>query len=369
MRNPNPSMLDMNRAVLNNPKILFKMHPLRTLSSLLNYKFRDSRLQQLFGRYSTYVGGSPLESPALLSLIWQAEARGVWSIKGGMKKLARVLEKLAKDRGASFHYSTEVKELNIKYDRLVSVTDNLNKSHEADKFIFNGDPRALALGKLGQEVKKVAPNEADCERSLSAYVWGFDAKVSGPDLVHHNVFFSDVKNSEFYDIKKGKMPVDPSIYICAQDRGKNAPYPTTERFEIILNAPPVSRRKSTPEDYEKCKEITFKRLEMFGLNFQLNLKRENLTTPQDFEELFPASDGSLYGRSPHSLLATLKRPKCVTSLQNLFLVGGGVHPGAGVPMATLCAQLAVEEMTKDQTSILTFPQMATHGGTLTESTR
>ena len=165
------------------------------------------------------------------------------------------------------------------------------------------------------------------------------------------------------------MPVDPSIYICAQDRGKNAPYPTTERFEIILNAPPVSKRKSTPEDYGKCKEITFKRLEMFGLTFQSKLKRENLTTPQDFEGLFPASDGSLYGRSPHSLLATLKRPKCATSLQNLFLVGGGVHPGAGVPMATLCAQLAVEEMTKDQTSISTFLQMATHGGTLTESTR
>ena len=246
------------------------MHPLRTLSSLLNYKFRDSRLQQLFGRYATYVGGSPLESPALLSLIWQAEARGVWSIKGGMKKLARVLEKLAKDRGVSFHYSTEVKELNIKYGRLVSVTDNLNISHEADKFIFNGDPRALALGKLGHELKKVAPNEADCERSLSAYVWGFDAKVSGPDLVHHNVFFSDVTHSEFYDITKGKMPADPSIYICAQDRGKNAPYPTTERFEIILNAPPVSKRKSTPEDYEKCKEITFKRLEMFGLTFNQN---------------------------------------------------------------------------------------------------
>ena len=369
MQNPNPSMLDMNRAVLNNPKILFKMHPLRTLSGLLNYKFRDKRLQQLFGRYATYVGGSPLESPALLSLIWQAEARGVWSVKGGMKKLARVLEKLAADRGASFHYNTEVKNLNIKHDRLVSVTDNLNISHEADKFIFNGDPRALALGRLGQKVKKAASKEADCERSLSAYVWGFDAKVSGPDLVHHNVFFSDVTNSEFYDIKKGKMPVDPTIYICAQDRGKNAPYPTTERFEIILNAPPVSRRKSTPEDYEKCKEITFKRLEMFGLTFQSKLKRENLTTPQDFEGLFPASDGSLYGRSPHSLLAALKRPKCVTSLQNLFLVGGGVHPGAGVPMATLCAQLAVEEMTKDQTSISTFPQMATHGGTLTESTR
>ena len=114
--------------------------------------------------------------------------------------------------------------------------------------VFDGDPRALAMGKLGQSVKKAAAKEATGERSLSAYVWGFDAKVSGPDLVHHNVFFSDEPNSEFYDIKQGKMPIDPSIYICAQDRGNNAPYPTTDRFEIILYAPPVSKRKSTPED-------------------------------------------------------------------------------------------------------------------------
>ena len=215
MQNPNPSMLDMNRAVLNNPKILFKMHPLRTLSGLLNYKFQDKRLRQLFGRYATYVGGSPLESPALLSLVWQAEAKGVWSIKGGMRKLARVIEQLAKARGASFNYGTDIKEFNTKGDRVVSITDTFEKKHEADKFIFNGDPRALALGKLGQSVKKAAAKEATGERSLSAYVWGFDAKVSGPDLVHHNVFFSDEPNSEFYEIKQGKMPIDPSIYICA----------------------------------------------------------------------------------------------------------------------------------------------------------
>ena len=369
MQNPKPSLLDMNRAVLSNPRILTKIHPYRSLSGSLKLKFSDYRLQQLFARYATYVGGSPLESPALLSLIWQAEARGVWSIKGGMKKLASVLEKLALDRGASFTYDSEVKEFNTEGDRLVSITDNLGNKHRADKFIFNGDPRALAVGKLGHAVKKAATKEANCDRSLSAYVWGFDAKVSGLDLVHHNVFFSNEPNSEFGEIKRGKMPSDPSIYVCAQDRGKNAPYPDIERFEIILNAPPVSKRKSTPEDYEKCKETTFKRLETFGLTFQSKLKRGNLTTPEDFEALFPASDGSLYGRSPHSLLATLRRPKCVTPLKNLFLVGGGVHPGAGVPMATLCAQLAVEEITKGQISTSTFPQMDTPGGTLTASTR
>ena len=62
-----------------------------------------------------------MESPALLSLVWQAEAQGVWSIKGGMRKLARVIEQLAKIRGASFNYGTDIKEFNTKGDRVVSL--------------------------------------------------------------------------------------------------------------------------------------------------------------------------------------------------------------------------------------------------------
>ena len=76
-----------------------------------------------------YVGGSPLESPALLSLVWQAEAQGVWSIKGGMRKLARVIEQLSKARGASFNYGTDIKEFNTKDDRVVSITDTFENKY------------------------------------------------------------------------------------------------------------------------------------------------------------------------------------------------------------------------------------------------
>ena len=310
----------------------------------LKSKFSDPKLQQLFGRYSTYVGGSPHNSPALMALVWQAEARGVWTVKGGISSVARAIEKLAIDRGVEFIYGHKVTEIQ-KSDFLVSkVCLDDGTCHTADAVIFNGDPRALALGLLGDDLRNIADKTRNANRSLSANVWGFEANTINQNLVHHNVFFSDKVNSEFYEIERGQIPLDPTLYICAQDREEANKQQKTERFEIILNAPPLSKRKSNKEDFEICKSVTLERFKNFGLNFQVDLERKNLTTPKDFNHLFPATEGSLYGQSPDGMMATFQRPKCVTSIANLFLVGGGVHPGAGVPMATLSALLAVVEM-------------------------
>ena len=127
---------------------------------------------------------------------------------------------------------------------------------------------------------------------------GFDAKCSGPDLVHHNVFFADTPNSEFRDIALGQMPNDPTIYVCAQDRGKSHVPPEIENFELILNAPPLTQRQPEQEDFERCNEITFQRLEQFGLSFHGKRARQHLTMPQDFEALFPASEGSTLRAEP-----------------------------------------------------------------------
>ena len=53
--------------------------------------------------------------------------------------------------------------------------------------------------------------------------------------------------------------------------------------------------------------------------------------------MFPASQGSLYGRSPHGMMAAFKRPTARTRCRGLYLTGGGAHPGAGVPMAVFSA--------------------------------
>jgi len=87
------------------------MAPHLTLAQSLARQFSEPKLAQLFGRYATYVGGSPDASPAILSLIWHAEAQGVWHVKGGMHQLAVAIEALAKSHGARFIYGADIAEI------------------------------------------------------------------------------------------------------------------------------------------------------------------------------------------------------------------------------------------------------------------
>jgi 1-hydroxycarotenoid 3,4-desaturase len=231
--------------------------------------------------------------------------------------------------------------------------------------VFNGDPRALATGLLGEGARPAVPSSAIEPRSLSANVWTFAARPHGPDLHHHNVFFGPDPRREFGPIADGRLPEDPTLYICAQDRGTGRNPPETERFEIIMNAPPLGPGQT--EDMEQCRTRTFRTLAAHGLTFGPEPPDTALTTPARFEALFPASLGSLYGRSPHGLTAAFARPTARSRVPGLYLAGGGTHPGAGVPMATLSGRHAAEAILTDRTSTSRSRRTATPGGTSTAS--
>ena len=358
-----PSQKALTFQVMRNPSLIRAMSPHLSLAKSLEKRFANSKLSQLFGRYATYVGGSPYHSPSILSLIWDAEARGVWSVVGGMHMLACAIEDLAMTRGAEFRYNTDVTRIETQKDQVCAVHVG-DERIPADVVLFNGDPRALVQGDLGHFAGTAVSASGVEPRSLSALVHTFAAVPAGIDLKQHNVFFADNPKAEFGPLAKGENPKDATLYVHAQDRDRTQPLGVLERFEIILNAPPVqSEDPTSSEEIDQCQTQVFNRLADFGLTFSPKPKRESLTTPQMFGEMFPASNGSLYGLSPHGLMAAFKRPTAQTRVRGLYLVGGGSHPGAGVPMATLSAKHAAEAILSDQISTLMSRQVDTHGGT------
>jgi 1-hydroxycarotenoid 3,4-desaturase len=326
--------------------------------SALGSYFPDPRLRQLFGRYTTYCGSSPFQTPATLMLIADVEARGVWAIDGGMSALANALERLAREKGVVFHYGQPVSRITVKDRSATGVEMTSGERLPATQIIFNGDPAALASGLLGNDVTTATRRMSEKGRSLSAMVWLVKGKTSGFDLDHHNVFFSPDYPSEFRDIANGRLPSAPTAYVCALGQ---------ERLQVIVNAPANGDHHIySTEEKEQCTANMLERLRSCGLELEQPLPHK-LVTPTDFASLFPATGGALYGRASHGWAASFLRPGSRTAIRGLYLAGGATHPGAGVPMAALSGRLASEALLSDLGSTRPSLRRAIAGGMSTRS--
>jgi len=352
------------------------MRPHQNMWKALGGFFPDPRLQQLFGRYATYCGSSPFAAPATLMLIAHVEATGVWLIDGGIHALAKGLRTIAEAKGVRFRMGTAVAEiLTERGEGAVGVRLVNGDRIAADAVICNADPGAIAEGKFGGQARRAVKPLARQKRSLSAMVWFAHTKTSGFDLSHHNVFFSSGYAREFNQIAGGQTPSAPSVYVCAQDRGgrESAPnqpvHETRERIQIIVNAPANGDTHTySSKETEQCTAQMRRTLEACGLTLEADMPHE-VASPSDWERLFPATGGALYGRASHGSAASFLRQGPRTAIPGLYCAGGATHPSAGVPMAALSGILAAKKVDADLASTRRFHPAAIAGGISTRSAR
>lgn len=367
MRHATPSIT--NLIAQSGMRDLWGIKPFSSFWQTLCKQFRDQRLRQLFGRYTTYCGSSPFEAPATLMLIAHAEQAGVWLVDGGMQTIANALAKLASRNGATFRYATEADQIVTRNGQVSGIHLDTGEILDADVAIVNADVAALSTGLFGDDVSRCVPKLPASKRSLSAVTWAMLAEAKGSPLLRHTVFFGNDYASEFDDIfQKSRCPQTPTVYICAQDRndwyGEGPEGP--ERLFLIMNAP--ARGDShplEPEELEQCEDRVFGLLEYCGLKLKRQEDTTVRTTPSDFNQLFPATGGAIYGMASHGWRASFQRPGCQTRVRGLFLTGGSVHPGPGVPMAALSGRQAAATVLADFASTRTFHATATAGGTST----
>jgi len=349
---PNPVSL-AGRVGLRGLPELMRISPFATMWSELGRYFADPRLRQLFGRYATYCGSSPFLAPATLMLVAHVEQDGVWLVDGGMHRVAQTLAALAQQRGAALRFDAPVDEILSRNGRACGVRLTGGETLQADAIVFNGDVAALGAGLLGRAVREAAAPVAPAQRSLSALTWNLLAPTRGFPLSRHTVFFSDDSAREFDDIfAHGRLPVSPTVYVCAQDRSDDgAPHSAPERLLLIVNAPANGdAHPFTHEELARCEARTFHAMERCGLQVQRSPEHTLMTTPQDFERLFPATGGALYGQASHGWAASFSRPGARSRMPRLYLAGGSVHPGPGVPMAALAGRQAAASVLADRAS-------------------
>lgn len=363
---PNPLTLS-SRIGLHRPDKLFAIRPFETMWHALSKHFEDPRLRQLFGRYATYNGSSPFLAPATLMLIAHVEQEGVWTVAGGMQRLAEALQKLAVAKGAVFRFGEEAKRIETGNGRAKGVVLATGERLAAGAVVMNGDVAALGAGLLGSDIASAVKPVASEDRSLSAVTWAITAETQGFPLVRHNVFFSRDYAAEFDDVfRRSRLPASPTIYVCAQDRHDRAEELKSERLLMLVNAPPNGdTRNLSLEEMAKCEAQIFSQLERCGL--MVLAQAAHITTPADFHRLFPATGGALYGRASHGWSNPFRRPGSATKIPGLYLAGGSTHPGAGVPMATLSGRLAARRLIADRASMQTFRPAGMCGGISTAS--
>ncbi|PDW00708.1 phytoene desaturase family protein [Candidatus Chloroploca asiatica] len=328
-----------------------RIDALRSVDAAVRSFFRSPYLRQVFNRYATYNGSSPYLSPATFNVIAYIEmAEGGWYVRGGMYALAVALQRLAEELGVEIRCHSPVAEI-LEHDGAamgVRLTDGAVLW--AQQVIVNADPRYAYQALLPGQTR-IARQLARLEPSCSGFVLFLGVKRIYEQLAHHNIFFSTDYPGEFAAIfEKGVPPVDPTVYVaatCLTDPG-HAP-PGHMNLFVLVNAPVVNDRVCWQREAEPYRDLVVRKLERMGLtNLQDEIVYEQIWTPATIATIYNAAGGAIYGLASNNRFSAFLRPPLrARGLRHLYFVGGGTHPGGGIPLVLLSGRAVAERVLAD----------------------
>jgi phytoene desaturase len=270
-------------------------------------------------------------------------AFGGWYVRGGLAGLADALARRCTTLGVSVHTGVSVEAITTAHGRVSGITV-AGTPIPADVVVSNVDALALYRDLLPTPTRaaKVAP------RSLAGFVQLLAVHGRTPDLAHHSVFFPAGYDAEF-DAIFGREPrpvPDPAIYVSVPDDPTIGP-PGSEAWFVLVNAPPQGRVDwRAPGRAERYADHVLAVLARRGLDVRDRIGFREIRTPADVESATATPGGAIYGSPAHGLLRTPNRGP----VAGLYLVGGSTHPGGGLPMVALSAQIVAGMVEADEVS-------------------
>ena len=332
--------------------------PWQTLRSMGRRTLGDWRARQVFDRYATYSGSDPRRAPAVLATIPYVEATfGAWHIAGGLRSLGDALATRLDERGVPIRLSTRATRILLSGERVSGVEVEGGEVLPADVVVANADASTVYGSLLGDRAPKDPVKRlARATPSLSGFVLLLAVEGRTPGLTHNNVWFPREYDREF-DAIFGREPGpvdDPTIYACVPDDPAMRPE-GSEAWFVLVNAPrhsdggrvPGTIDWDAPGRAEAYADHVLARLAGRGTALTGRVLWREVRTPADLERATGAPGGAIYGTSSNGARAAFLRPQNASPIPGLFLVGCSAHPGGGLPLVSISAEIVADLVESD----------------------
>ncbi|WP_082695607.1 phytoene desaturase family protein [Mycobacterium sp. IS-1742] len=327
------------------PADLRAVAPWQTIDGLGRRVLTDPRMRMWLNRYATYSGSDPRRTPAVLSVTAFVEQEfGSWYVPGGLRRIVEAVEQRCGALGVEIHTGAAVDAVTVSGGRTTGVrVDGVEVS--ADAVVSDADAGVLyerllpprAGGALRRRLRGRSP-------SMGGFVvlLGLSGRRPGPA---HRIYFPRDYAAEF-DAIFGRAPrpvPDPTIYVHAPDDPALRPDDDSESWFVLVNAPAHNPAGGVDWDAPGLREHYTRRvldlLAERGADVRDRVRFVEVITPADLERRTGAPGGTIYGTASHGPRAALRRPANRSRVPGLYLVGGSAHPGGGIPLVLMSAEI------------------------------
>ncbi|MDQ0256173.1 phytoene desaturase [Evansella vedderi] len=325
----------------------------KTMYEVAAKYFKDERLRQAFSFQAKYIGMSPWECPGAFSILPFIEHEyGIHHPIGGLNQLTKAMARVVKEYGGNIYTNSGVNKLIIKDKQVTGVQLDNGEIVHGDEVILNADFAYAMTTLVDDSKRRKYKNKVLEKKKYTCSTFMIYAGINYPlSLDHHTFIFSKDFKKYMQDITKcGNVPKDPSIYLQHATATDKTRSPKGKSSLYILV--PVPNNFSNI-DWEEEK-LTFRQLiwsiieKKTGVhNIQSHIEMEKIITPNNWEKDHFVFRGANFSFSHYfSQLMYFRPHNDFEEFQNVWLVGGGTHPGSGLPTifesARITAKLLME---------------------------
>jgi phytoene desaturase len=335
---------------------LVRLSGYRSVSGLVNKYIRDPRLRIALSFHPLLVGGNPLNTSGIYCLILHLERKfGVHFPAGGTGALVTGMVRLIEGQGNAVRTSATVSRIRVEKDKAVGVQLANGENLDADIVISNACAAYTYQHLLGGKRRRWTDRKiARAKFSMGLFVWYFGTNRRFEDVPHHTILLGPRHDPLLRDIFDRKiLAEDFSLYLhrpTATDPTL-AP-PGCDGFYVLSPVPNLQGDTDwsrAAEPYRKAIEQCLNDGMLKGLTGSIVTSK--IFTPADFATQYLSTHGAGFGLAPRLTQSAWFRPHNKSEeVENLFLVGAGTHPGAGVP-GVLSSARVLDEVVPDAETI------------------